>query len=285
MTTIFIDKTKKIIPTTQNNTAIVTIVIGDSYRRLWENLSRPSWERYAEKIKSDIIVITDFIDKKAQNNNRSPAWQKLLVHKIGGIKQYEKIAWLDSDIIVSQNALNIFEFCEDPSLIYVSVSGSQASQAVKHRYYEKLYNITIKPDWAAIFIAEEAKKIFDLHEIEQNHNTMLNTGVLVFSPSKYSEMFQDIYKRKELGRLYEQPALSHEIVTRNILGELSPRFNWEFALCLRLYFADWPTDDQKRQIYTLSYKHIFRNELDNCYFLHFCGAQKALELLTSADLE
>jgi len=88
--------------------AIVTFVIGDVYQHAWLHMCSKSWTSYAQRIGADLIVMKDRID--ATDVTRSPAWQKLLILDLPWAKRYERIIWLDSDIVINDSAPDILEY-------------------------------------------------------------------------------------------------------------------------------------------------------------------------------
>src|SRR6185437_2993264 len=85
--------------------AIVTLVAGDSYQRLWNLYSRPSWERYAARHSYRLIVLDRALDESAQwGAERSLAWQKLLILGRPELQGVDRVLWLDSDIVINDAA-------------------------------------------------------------------------------------------------------------------------------------------------------------------------------------
>ena len=79
--------------------AVVTIAVGDIYKKI-SNLTHPLLKKYADKIKADFIVINE-------SSLSSPHWEKF--NKIYTLlNDYERIIYLDSDIIVRDDCPNLF---------------------------------------------------------------------------------------------------------------------------------------------------------------------------------
>ena len=88
----------------KSNYAIVTIAI-------WEKYAKKSWKNYCNKYKLNLFVITEHLISYDHKNWKKPTWQKLLIGdtlKKLNIKS-ENICYLDTDILISPNAKNIFE--------------------------------------------------------------------------------------------------------------------------------------------------------------------------------
>ena len=85
-------------------TALVTLTLGDKYQMLWDDVCAPSWRRYAKRHGYDIVVIDQPLDTSARARVRSAAWQKCLVLKPEIAGSYDRVVWLDADIVINPNA-------------------------------------------------------------------------------------------------------------------------------------------------------------------------------------
>src|SRR5262249_52771854 len=120
--------------------AIVTICIGDKYLRLWESMAQKNWEEYAACYGYDVVVITDFLDGSEAARARSPAWQKCLILNAPWAQRYERVVWIDADIVIAAGAPDILSAVENPAQIGICRSGDQMSLAERHIYLERIYN-------------------------------------------------------------------------------------------------------------------------------------------------
>lgn len=102
---------------------IVTIAIGEKYLVDWEQFALPFWTNYCKKyglgliaICKDLIAPNDIAWKKA-------TWQKFLIGEY--IKRYyphiERVCYLDTDILISPLAPNVFDFHKNGSMSLVSL--------------------------------------------------------------------------------------------------------------------------------------------------------------------
>ncbi|MCB2103005.1 MAG: hypothetical protein KDE22_19170, partial [Rhodobacterales bacterium] len=76
--------------------ALVTLAIGERYVADFVRDARAGWQAYADRHGYDLYVLTEPIDAKA---TRALHWQKLLVGLVPGIRDYDHVVWLDSDVI------------------------------------------------------------------------------------------------------------------------------------------------------------------------------------------
>src|SRR5215208_6072431 len=81
--------------------AIVTAIIGDKHRNLWERHARDSWERYARRHGYEIVLVEDVIDSTDVGKSRSVPWQKLLIFSQPRIAGFERVVWIDADVVIN----------------------------------------------------------------------------------------------------------------------------------------------------------------------------------------
>lgn len=262
--------------------AIVTVLVGETYVETWRVLCQPNWQAYADRHGFDLIVIAHLPDMSERGQGRSPAWQKLLVLDQPWSSAYERIVWVDADIVMSNHAPNILAVVPDPARIGASLSGAQFSEAEKHIYFERLHQVVVEPQLADLAWQFTEDNGFAESEIDREGARMLNTGVLVMNPQRHNAMLKDIYSSDSASRLYEQPALSREIARRDLLTPVTPRFNWVVHERRVLDFADVETLEHPEMPRLVAH---LRNELSKAYFLHFAGSMNIMQHLARLTLE
>jgi hypothetical protein len=275
------------VPQTGRRAAIVTIVMRAEYQMTWARLCRDSWQRYAQVFDLDVIVIAGPLDTGARASSRSPAWQKLLILNQPWAQRYERIIWLDSDIIIAPQAQNIMAACGPAEKIALTLSGSRISDSERMLFLERLYRLPIRPDAEQRAWIGDVRKNYDLHGVPQ-HDIMFNTGVLVLSPQHHNALFLHCYEGEQVARLYEQPLLSHEIIQRDLAHPISARFNWGIQEALFFYLPEIIDLDQRppemvEPVLQLA-RYFVRRELANAYFLHFYGTMGLMKALTHVDV-
>ncbi|MBP6546583.1 MAG: hypothetical protein KA220_07695 [Phenylobacterium sp.] len=262
--------------------AIVTVLVGETYVETWQVLCQPNWQAYADRHGFDLIVIAHLPDMSERGQGRSPAWQKLLVLDQPWSSAYERIVWVDADIVMSNHAPNILAVVPDPARIGASLSGAQFSEAEKHIYFERLHQVVVEPQLADLAWQFTEDNGFAESEIDREGARMLNTGVLVMNPQRHNAMLKDIYTSDSTSRLYEQPALSREIARRDLLTPVTPRFNWVVHERRVLDFADVETLAHPEMPRLVAH---LRNELSKAYFLHFAGSMNIMQHLARLTQE
>ena len=257
----------------QHRNAIVTMCIGDEYTRIWEAMCQPGWERYCAVHNFDLIVVTDHLDNSERAHSRSPAWEKLLVLVQPWAQHYERIVWVDADIVISRYAPDILQSAPDPEKI--GITFSYMSDVEKHVYIERLYNCVIPPQHAGWRLHDQSifKSIGAPLDCQ-----MFNTGVMALSPRHHADLLRGIYDKDYNSRVYEQPFLSAEISTRGIAQLISPRFNWSAHEILMMNFPEVPADPVTPKLLE-QLIFVFHNEMKKAYFMHFCGSMPFMSLL------
>ena len=82
-------------------TALVAIVIGDAYRRIYEQFIRARFEAYARRHGYELRVI----DRPIRDlPGKKFTWQKLLLPETPWFGDYDRIAFVDSDIFIARDA-------------------------------------------------------------------------------------------------------------------------------------------------------------------------------------
>ena len=178
----------------QFQNAIVTACIGDDYLSVWQAMCQKSWINYCAVHQFDLIVVTDHLDNSERGRSRSPSWEKLLVLVQPWAQQYERVVWVDADIIISHDAPNIIDSVPDPAKVGICLSGGQMSEAERHIYFERIYRIKIPPANVQRAWQFHCGSIFE--RIGASSDTpMFNGGVLVMSPWHHAMLLRSIYER------------------------------------------------------------------------------------------
>jgi len=252
--------------------AIVTLLIGEVYERTWTCMCASSWARYADRIGADIIALKDRID--ASDASRSPAWQKLLILDLPWAKRYERIIWLDSDIIINESAPDILEYGGPVDKVGICEDAGRLSPAEAQAYLEGG-----KPRFSPCDVLTTWRTFTRDRYISHNlppHDVMFNTGVIVLSPAHHNEALKRVYACRETSRLYEQPQLSHGLLDNDLAHILSPRFNWGIIELYVLIFKNGIVGDETPEFLAQIMHVIVRSQLKSAYFLHFYGAMSLL---------
>jgi hypothetical protein len=174
---------------------IVTITIGDRYTQL-SKATHPTIEKYAEKIGCDFIVIRD-------TKYSIPHYEKCNLKKL--FEEYDRICYIDTDIIVHPDAPNIFDIVPENKL-------GLFNELPYHANLEKSFIKYLNDK--NIQIPKELK--------------YYNTGVIVASKN-HSSFFEDPKVIEE--HFFEQTYLNSNIIKNDIeVFSLPFRYNRQYCL-------------------------------------------------------
>jgi hypothetical protein len=171
------------------NSALVTVVIGDHWKNLFDVMFREPMQNFADKQGLPLIVIDELIDGTF-SGRRNPAWQKCLLWKDARLKGIDRVLYLDADVLCAPDA-------ENP-LLYLA------------------------GEWAGVLentvmTVDNVSRVYQSRKISTAHTTMINTGVLCLSRSTERTM-EDVYwahpeltiqVEAENEGWYEEPYLSN----------------------------------------------------------------------------
>jgi len=297
------------------NKAIVTLAIGDPYTEQWNTLCKENWGRYASKRGYDIICIDTPLDSSTRAKSRSPAWQKCLVLSQPWSEKYERIVWVDADILMNPYAPDVSEGVpleKVGAADEYSYPTAELHQIALDRFYKYLRST------GASFLEEYTGQQYHAnYGLPAEFNKVVQTGVLVFNPKYHRKILENIYQVHEdkPGPLWgEMRAVSYELQKENIVHWIDPRFN---ALC-GIYFALYrpysvtrTLNESKfgrpiRRIYHSRFEKLFariysrfgrlfapaadtdvllKSAYINNYFLHFAACKEDLPRLKWKDID
>ena len=256
--------------------AIISIVFGEPYQTNWSAACKNTWTAYADKHGFDIIIVTCRIDASERALARSLSWQKLLVLNQPWARHYERLVWVDADIVFSKTAPNILNAVPDHRKIGICLDHDQMSAYQRQIFVERLVKTSygdVDPELLWKFFQQNN---FGQYGITSESGLMFNAGVMVLSPREHNGLFLRVYENEDRGRLFEQPYLSHILVSENAYHKISPRFNWGVLELVVLQYPQLfgrPTSiDEIKGIMP----HLL-NELDKAFFLHFAGCPNIFE--------
>jgi ADP-heptose:LPS heptosyltransferase len=177
-------------------TAIVTVVSGEKYAKIWAK-TRPSFEAYADRIGTELIVMGYHDGLPSQH------WVKLGLYELLK-KRFDRVAYLDADILIREDCPSLFDVVPADALGIFN-EGKYTPRAVCIYEIMNAYKIAL-PKWDRI--------------------AYYNTGVMVISRAK-----RHIFKPPQEVRLIrnsygEQTWLNLQIIQKEVkVHELSHTFN------------------------------------------------------------
>jgi hypothetical protein len=261
--------------------AIVTLAIGPVYAERFEQLCRRNWTAYAERHGFDLVVIKQPLDESERAQRRSPAWQKCLVLRAPGMADYERVVWVDSDILLNPAAPSILD---GVPVERIGVTDEHVYPTPDERQAILRGLVANAPDHAELggkSYWAQWREPGPWHEsmgLPGGQGHIVQTGVMVLSPRYHREMLEHVYHAYEdRGWNYEMRFLSHEILARGLAHWINPRFN---ALVWWLYLQ--ANMGSGRVTTPAEIERFVRDAYARNYFLHFAGAATLMPLLGSA---
>lgn len=266
---IFQVKSKSVTFKAENENAIVTIVFGEKYKRIFNKISLGGFIDYGERHNIDIVIVECYLDDSDFAKSRSIAWQKCLILNQEWSKQYKQITWIDADIVINSSAPNILDHCHDPWIFY-GCSDKIAIPDNEWLHHHGSFD-QIKEQGRSISSIRESnnRKIY----LEDGHlitfDKIIQTGVFTASPKYHNSILLRAYNHRSpyLHRWYEQTAISKEVLQAGIHEELPYKFNLLISHTINSYI-EMGTGVSKELFIAL-----VAGEMNKAFFLHFCHEQ------------
>jgi hypothetical protein len=267
-------------------TALVTLVIGDEFRLRWKAVSEKGWLAYCSRHGFDLVVIGEALDASPRAQARSPAWQKLLTLNPTVAGKYERVIWVDADIIINPSAPPITQDVPLEKLGAVDEHSFPTPESRKRIIrslieYWRPIDAKIAGEWEC-FLAPAAWHA--RAELPKRGQHILQSGVMVLSPRHHRELFEHIYNGYEqIGGYemnFEMRPLSYEAQERGMVHWIDGRFN---AL---LAFLKMEYEFQTRSLVASArdMRAFLSDAYGRNYFLHFAGVQPWMRILGATRL-
>lgn len=244
--------------------AIVSLVIGEEYQSFWDRHCKDNWEQYADRHDYDIVLINEPI----RDDSRTPHWQKLLIFDHPEVQEYDRVVWIDSDIVINyNNSPCIFSEVEDGTIGIVSMNEQLPRQEdmdnALYRSQKRNRREEVRKNAPLNFPEQYAKAGLD-DDVEE----LCNTGVIVMEPS-HKNILERTYKNHEATPTSskENLPLSYEIFKNGDVTRLDTRFNKIFDMAVIQHYPFLKQKEASFSTQTLAF--IVNTIFYNSYFLHF----------------
>jgi len=263
----------------KNTQAIVAFALGAKYQRMFDDYCRDGWERYCKKYKYDLYLITDPLDPSLRGQSRSPSWQKLLILSQPWSARYERIVWIDTDILI--NADNAPDISCDIDIHKVglvdafSIPNAFSNKVITQRPMNSLWSNA----WKTSSEYYQKNGLTDVHFDQVAHG-----GVFVCSPKFHRGIFEYIYYTYEddpQKMQAEQPAFSYELLKNDLVQWLPSEFNYCVAPLVTAYYPFLLNEKiSTEELRSLALTNLF--QLGS--FLHFAGCHHIMYLVKPTNL-
>lgn len=217
-------------------TAIVTLAIGDAFAKRWKKLCEPNWKTYADRHGYDVVCLTEPLDTSERAGSRSPSWQKLLVGTHPFTRDYDRLVWMDADVLINPLAPAMTEGVPIDRVGAVD-EYSTPTRELYLQTIQKLY-----AHWEAThqeYVNNPTPQdYYAAWELPPTHDAVVQAGVMVFSPDHHNLLFERVYRTyEERGRAFnfEMRPLSWELLEADCVTWIDPRFNYVFGIYKALF--------------------------------------------------
>jgi hypothetical protein len=282
------NKIRVILKPDNNGNYITTTAMGEPYLSNFMRYSMPSWIEYCNRFGLGLAVVDKELINSDDKYYKKPIWQQLLIGKEMQVidNLVNNICYLDTDIIISPIAPNIFDFHDDTKISITSLRNNlpfsydiaiRKMAFFRNKYYDQKYPLD-----SALFISNE--NLFKANNLELPKIVdEVCAGMYVFNVKKYSDFFEHIFYlyTKDIKTLSNGGIQTHfnYHVLNNEVNFLSYKFQamWVFEQAMKYPFLyDSPSVDMIK-------KCVDSVLLDN-YFLHFAGSWHESEMWKSDEI-
>ncbi len=261
--------------------AIVTLAIGKDFRERWLQICQPNWQIYAERQGYDLICIDEPLDDSPLARQRSPSWQKCLVLSQPFSRRYERVVWVDLDVLINPTAPDIT--AETPIDKVGAVDEySVPTRALYATTLAKLYR-----HWEAIglpFVRNPTPESFyEVFGFTQGFPQVVQAGVMVLSPEHHRQILEHVYTEyADRGHNwnYEMRPLSYELLQADCVHWLDARFNYTWGLYQALHFPFLLDAGPNERLAA-----CLAEAKQKTYFLHFASDANLMAVAVAAQPE
>ncbi len=242
--------------------ALVTLAIGDRYLGWWRQYAEAGWRQYAERFGLDLIVITESLDVSPRAEARSPAWQKCIIPRQAWAQEYDRMLWLDSDIVINNaNAEDLLAAVPDDK---VGVLTGESLPPFVTQSWREVYKARYHTSFG----------------LPSDFEMGMNTGVLAYSPRHVAPLFGRVYDeyedRGENTWHYEQRPLSWNIFDAKLDHPIDSRYNYGWSRDVHQHYPFVLEDRPNREELL---RLCLAVSFGRACFLHFCGRHAEMQYL------
>src|SRR5205085_9972201 len=142
----------------------------------WNRRCKANWQRYAEKYGYDLICLEQPLDTSARAQSRSVAWQKCLILGEPRLQNYERVVWIDSDILINdRKAPDVAGGVPiDKVGVVEEAEFSQMEPVTARRFLERAFKF-----WPGAVINFTPHDYYLKYGLPNSCSRVANTGVMV----------------------------------------------------------------------------------------------------------
>ncbi len=205
--------------------AIVTIAIGKTFLETWKKYCEPNWRQYATLHGYDVICIENPLDPSERAKRRSPSWQKCLILSQDFAQRYERVVWIDTDILINTTSAPDITAGIPADKVGAVNMWSHPTPELYRQLLKRFYEL-----WgSSAIINYTAKEYYLNYGLPAGFDAVVQAGVLVLSPQHHREVLERVYfQYEEKGGPewhMEMRPLSYELLKMSNVHWIDPRFN------------------------------------------------------------
>ena len=262
--------------------AIVTLAIGGEFRRRWKHVCSPNWSRYAARHGYDLICIDEPLDSSERAQRRSPAWQKCLVLSQPFSARYDRIVWMDSDILLNPHAPDVSEGVPGGKVGAVdefAIPSPDLNRLVRRKHYARWRRLGVP------FIDNPTpQSYYTAYGFPSGFGHVVQTGVMVLSPTHHRDLLERTYRTHEdrggSHWNFEMRPLSYELLAADVVHWIDPAFNFVYGIYESLHFPFLAESDDPAHR-----ADCLREARRDTHVLHFAGSTQHMGLAASLESE
>jgi hypothetical protein len=266
-----------LIPPGKSGNVLATIAIGEQYLQPFMKYAYHTWEMYCHRHDLGLILFDEDLISPDHPKWKKATWQKYLIGdavvKFGC--DAKRICYLDTDVLISPLAPNIFEAHDRSKIGVVSIRTGLpfAHQDIcrrlafaRHKFYSSNYPLD-----SALFISLE-ELYEDINVVAQGDEAC--AGVFVFELAEYTELFSEFFNSFDKGVASptgggDQTHFNYFVQSNGYQQWLDYRFQaqWTYEMAWKYPFLYSKFRDDHQVIKSCIEASLFSN-----YFLHFAGS-------------
>jgi hypothetical protein len=268
---------KVLIPPGKSGNVLATIAIGEQYLQPFMKYAYHTWEMYCRRHDLGLILFDDDLISPDHPKWKRATWQKYLIGDVVSKSNLSinNICYLDTDILISPLAPNIFESHDTSKIGVISIRTGlpyphhdvcRRLAFSRHTSYSSRYPLD-----SALFVSLE--DLYKLIDVSPQANEAC-AGVFVFSVSTYGELLLNFFEKFE--RSVNSPTGGGDQTHFNYFVQksgyqqwLDYRFQsqWTYEMAWKFPFL-YSTHRNNLAIV----KSCIEASLFSNYFLHFAGS-------------
>jgi len=212
--------------------AIITMAVGGSYLANWRSVCEPNWRAYAQRHGYDIICIDHLLDDSPRGRARRLTWQKCLILEQEFVQRYERVVWLDADVLINVNLAPCMTAGVPPEKVGVLDSWWAPSPEWREECLKRTFE----------YWGDNSVVNYDPHDYYRQYgfpktfDAAPRNGMMVLSPAHHRDLLKrNCYDYEDRGMHWndEMRPFAYELMNAGCAHWLDARFDlnwWEWRI-------------------------------------------------------